>query len=132
MEPPLSDFERLLRNSAPQPRADFVRDLEHSLVRSVRPRSKPSRWGWWQLRSRRIVAAGCMAGAVAAALLVLSIAGVRPFGTSGTSSAQADRQCFTVEQRVRARHPQFRIDAQGRPHVSYRVETVLRPVIRCR
>jgi hypothetical protein len=131
MEPPLSDFERLLRNSPPPPREEFVRDLERSLVRSVQPRQK----SWsdrWQLRSRRILTAGAFAGAIAAALLVLAIAGVRPFGTSGTSSAQADRQCSTVEQLVRVRRPILRVDAQGHPHVSYRFVTVWQPVIRCR
>jgi hypothetical protein len=132
MDPQLSDYERLLRNSAPQPRAEFVRELEHSLVRSVQPRRRPIRWGWRQLSARRLVAAGCLAGAVAAALLVLSIAGVQPFGTSGTSPAQADRKCVTVEQRVRVRQPYFRVDAQGQPQLSYRVETLLRPAIRCR
>jgi hypothetical protein len=132
MDPQLSDYERLLRNSAPRPRAEFVRDLEQSLVRSVQPRRRPIRWGWRQFRARRLVAAGCMAGAVAAALLVLSIAGVQPFGTSGTSPAQADRKCVTVEQRVRVRRPHFRVEADGEPQLTYRVETVLQPAIRCR
>jgi hypothetical protein len=132
MEPPLSDYERLLRSSAPRPRADFVRELEQSLVRSLEPRPRATRWGSWQLRSRRLVAAGCLASAVAAVLLVLSIAGVQPFGTSGTSPAQADRKCVTVERLVRVRRPHFRVDEQGRPQVSYRVETVLQPTIRCR
>lgn len=130
MEPPLSDFERLLRSSAPRPRAEFVRDLEHSLVESVQPRTR-SRPGWWRLPSRRILTAGAFAGAMASLLLVLAIAGVRPFGTSGTSPAQAERKCTTVEKRVRERRAVLQVDAQGRPHVTYRVETVPQPVIRC-
>jgi hypothetical protein len=130
MKPPPSDFERLLRNSPPRPRPEFVRDLERSLLRSVEPRRRTS---WWdRLRSRRILAAGSLAGAVAAALLVLAIAGVRPFGTSGTSPAQAERTCSTVEQLTRVRRPLLRVDAQGRPRLTYRVEWVLQPVIRCR
>jgi hypothetical protein len=131
MESPLSDFERLPRNSPPRPRAEFTRDLERSLVRSVQPRRK-SRSGWWQLRSRRILTAGSLAGAIATMLLVLAVAGVRPFGASGTNSAQADRECSTVERLMQVRRPLFTLDAQGRPHVSYRVESVWQPVIRCR
>jgi hypothetical protein len=130
MEPPLSDIERLLRSSSPQPRAEFVRDLERSLVDSVQPRQR-LRFGWVRLPSRRILTGGAFAGAMATLLLVLAIAGVRPFGTGGTSPAQAERKCSTVETRVRERRAVLRVDAQGRPHVTYRVETVLRPVIRC-
>jgi hypothetical protein len=130
MEPPLSDVERLLRSSSPRPRAEFVRELERSLVDSVQPRRR-SVPAWWRLPSRRILTAGAFAGAMATLLLVLAIAGVRPFGTGGTSPAQAERKCSTVETRVRERRAVLRVDAQGRPHVTYRVETVLRPVIRC-
>jgi hypothetical protein len=133
MEPSPSDLERLLRNSPPQPRAEFVRDLERSLLRSVEPRRRRA---WWSSpsrpRSRRLLAGGSLAGAIAAALVVLAIAGVRPFGTSGTSPAQAERTCSTVEQLTRVRRPLLRVDAQGRPHLTYRVEWVPQPVIRCR
>lgn len=132
MEPSPSDFERLLRSSPPQPRPEFVRDLERSLLRSVEPRRR----SWWsgrsRLGSRRVLGGVSLAGAVAAALLVLAVAGVRPFGTSGTSPAEAERTCSTVEQLTRVRRPLLRVDAQGRPHLTYRVEWVLRPVIRCR
>jgi hypothetical protein len=63
---------------------------------------------------------------------VLAIAGVRPFGAGGTSPAQAERKCTTVETMVRERRASLRVDTQGRPHVTYRVETVPQPVIRCR
>jgi hypothetical protein len=130
MEHPPSDFERLLRNSPPQPRPEFVRDLQRSLLSSVQPRRRTS---WFdRLRTRRIIAAGSLAGAVAAALLVLAVAGVRPFGTDGTSPAQAERTCSTVEELTRMRRPLLRVDAQGRPQLTYRVEWVLQPVIRCR
>jgi hypothetical protein len=130
MEPPLSDIERLLRSSSPQPRAEFVRELERSLVDSVQPRP---RWrpDWWRLPSRRILTGGAFAGAMATLLLVLAIAGVRPFGTSGTNPAQAERKCSTVEKKVRERRAVLRVDAEGRPHLTYRVETVPQPVIRC-
>jgi hypothetical protein len=131
VERPLSDFERLLRSSAPQPRAEFVDDLEQALVRSLQP-SKKWRAGWGRVRSRRLLATGALAGAVTVLLLALAIAGVRPFGASGTSPAQADRECFTVERVVRVKRALLEVDSQGLPHVSYRVESVKQPFIRCR
>jgi hypothetical protein len=131
LEPPLSDFERLLRHSPPKPRAEFVDELERSLVRSVQPQRSP--WASrWRLHPRRLVTAGAFAGAIAAVLVVLAIAGVRPFGTSGTGPAQADRECATVERVVRVRRPILRVDSNGRPQVTYRVESVEQPFIRCR
>lgn len=65
-------------------------------------------------------------------LVVLAIVGVQPFGTSGTSPAEADRDCATVERVVRTRRPMLRVDSQGRPQVTYRVESVKQPFIRCR
>ena len=100
-------------------------------MRSTQPRWQAKR-GWWQRRSPRILTAAGFAGAIAGLLLVLGIAGVRPFGTGGTSPAQADRQCRTVMKFTAVRRPVFTMDAQGRPHLSYRVESVSRPVIRCR
>jgi hypothetical protein len=131
MEPPLSDFERLLRNSRPSPRAEFVRDLERSLVRSVQPRRQAARASWWR-RSPRLIAATGFATAIAALLLVLSIAGVGPFDNGGTTPAQADRQCSTVMKVVPVRRPVLKINEHGAPAVTYRVEMMPRPVIRCR
>jgi hypothetical protein len=131
LEPPLSDFERLLGNSPPRPRAEFVDELERSLVRSLQTPQTP-RASRWRLSPRRLVTAGAFAGAIAVVLLVLAIAGVRPFGTSGSSPAQADRECVTVDRLVRVRRPMLRVDSQGRPQVTYRVESVKQPFIRCR
>jgi hypothetical protein len=131
VEPPLSDFERLLRSSAPQPRAEFVDELERSLVRSLQP-SEPARTSWGRVRSGRLRAAGALAGAMAVLVLALAIAGVRPFGTGGTSSAQADRECVTVERVVPVKRAMLEVDSEGRPHVTYRVDSVKRPFIRCR
>jgi hypothetical protein len=131
LEPPLSDFERLLRSSSPKPRAEFVDELERSLVRSVAPQ-RTSRASRWRLHRPRLVTAGAFAGAIAVVFVLLAIAGVRPFGTSGTGPAQADRECATVERVVRIRRPILRVDSEGRPQVTYRVESVKQPFIRCR
>jgi hypothetical protein len=131
LEPPPSDFERLLRSSPPKPRAEFVDELERSLVRSLEPQQTP-RASRWRLHRPRLVTAGAFAGAMAVVFVVLAIVGVRPFGTSGTSPAQADRDCATVERVVRIRRPILRVDSQGRPQVTYRVESVKQPFIRCR
>jgi hypothetical protein len=132
LEPPLSDFERLLRSSPPKPRAEFVDELERSLVRSLEPQRTSSRASRWRLHRPRLVTAGAFAGAIAVLFVVLAIAGVRPFGTSGTGPAQADRECATVERVVRVRRPLLRVDSEGRPQVTYRVESVKQPFIRCR
>jgi hypothetical protein len=130
LEPPLSDFERLLRSSPPKPRAEFVDELERSLARSLEPR-QTRRGSRWRLHPR-LVTAGAFAGAIAVVFVVLAIAGVRPFGTGGTGPAQADRECVTVERVVRIRRPLLRVDSEGRPQVTYRVESVKQPFIRCR
>lgn len=131
LERPLSHFERLLRSSPPKPRAEFVDELERSLVRSLEPKPT-SRASRWRVHRPRLVTAGAFAGAIAVVFVVLAIVGVGPFGTSATSPAQADRHCATVERAVRVRRPILRVDAQGQPQVTYRVESVKQPFIHCR
>jgi hypothetical protein len=69
---------------------------------------------------------------IATLMLVLSIAGLRPLGTNGTSGAQADRRCSVVEVRTLVRRPTLVTDADGRLRISSWTEWVLQPRIRCR
>ena len=72
------------------------------------------------------------AGALAAALLVLSIAGVRPLGTGGTTGAEADQRCATVTEWVVRREPTVTVTESGRLHLVNRRRIVPEQRLRCR
>jgi hypothetical protein len=74
MEPTWEELEALLRSSRPLPRAEFVRDLEESLVRSLE--SPPPRRP--RLHAGRLFAFMSAGAAVAAIILELGIAFALP------------------------------------------------------
>ena len=79
-----------------------------------------------------VVAGWGLATALAVVTLALSITGVLPF-TSGSSPAQADRNCKVSLVERSVRKPYFvRGGRNGAVQVRYRVETVPRLVRRCR
>jgi hypothetical protein len=131
VDPILSDLEDLLRRSRPRPHPEFVRELEDSLMRSVRgepcrqPRVRP-------LRLPRLRLAVGSAAALASLLLLLSIAGLHPFGMGGTQGADADRKCVTVNDWVVVRKPILVFGPHGPVTVRYRTEWATQPRIRCR
>jgi hypothetical protein len=132
VEPTLADLERLLSRSQAEPRPAFLCELEASLLRSLDEETRrPARTLRNGRRSRLLVGLA-FAVTIATLMLVLSIAGLRPLGTSGTSGAQADRRCTVVEVRTLVRRPTLVIDANGGLRISERTVRVLQPRIRCR
>jgi hypothetical protein len=120
------DLERLLRVGRPAPRPEFVHELERDLI--------PRRAGSDRVRVRaRVALAGVgFAVALAAMVVVLGAAGLLPIHLGGGSHAQAERDCRTVMVERRERVPSFVRDANGDFVVRYDIQTVSRPVRRCR
>lgn len=117
------DLERLLRLARPAPREEFVRELARSLPRQRTERDR---------RQLRVLAVGWgLASALAVVALALSVTGLLPL-TSGSSPAQAGRNCKTMIVERSARKPYFVRGRNGTIHVRYRVEIVPRFVKRCR
>jgi hypothetical protein len=131
VDPIPSDLEDLLRRSRPRPDPEFIRELEDSLMRSVRrePRGQ-SRVRPLRLQRLRL-AVGSAAG-LASLLLLLSIAGLHPLGMGGTQGADADRKCVTVSEWVLVRKPILVFGTHGPVTVVYRTEWATQPRIRCR
>jgi hypothetical protein len=77
--------EQLLRASRPEPDAGFVRSLESRLFEPPEPSP----------RRRPLLAGAALAGGLACAVLVLSLAGVGPLGGSD-HPAQAGSDCKFV------------------------------------
>jgi hypothetical protein len=126
MDPSLSDFEELLRRSRPQPRADFVRELEQDLLRSVQPRARRS-----LPRLPRLLPLAAFAAAIAAFVIVLNVAGVLPLG-GPTPGAKAGRKCVTVTEWRVKQVPEYRALPGGGQE--FRLVRQRKPVsiIRCR
>ena len=124
----LRDLERLLRDARPEPRPEFVRQCRAALFperpRVVRPLARP--------RLRFLLGAGGLAASVAALLLVLSIAGLLPFGLRGDERVNADADCTTVVKVYRERRPVLAIDERGNFVVRHELQLVRKPVKRCR
>ena len=131
MGPPLSDMEQLLRRARPEPSLAFTHDLEASLVDSLSARRRPS-WRRGPRRAQRLVVAVGGVAAFAAAMLVLSIAGVRPLGTGGTTGAEAGAGASASrEWRVR-REPIVTVTADGELRLGGRPRLVPEQHLRCR
>jgi hypothetical protein len=130
MDPSLPDLERLLSQSRPQPRADFVADLEDSLLKSVRPRRLPHLRLAAPRLPRLLAVAG--AGALALVLLALALGDGLPHSLGGSSNATAQRQCTTVKETRLERRPALVVGAHNRLTYTYHTELVRQPVIRCR
>jgi hypothetical protein len=124
-------MEQLLRRARPEPSLAFAQDLEASLVESSSAPRRPS-WRPGPRRTQRLVVAVGGVGAFAAAMLVLSIAGVRPLGTGGTSGAEAGSRCVSgTEWRVR-REPVVTVTADGELRLGGRPRLVPQQHLRCR
>jgi hypothetical protein len=131
MEPSSGDAEELLRRSRPRPRPEFVRELEASLLRSVEPRrARASLWPSW-FAPRRLVAVSGVGAALAAILVVLSIAGALPLTVGGADDAAADRNCVTVTRWKLERRPIMKVGPDQKMHVTSDTRLVPRRVVRC-
>jgi hypothetical protein len=117
------DLERLLKRARPAPREEFVRELQRSLPRQRTERDRH--------HLRVLVAGWGLASALAVVALVLSVTGLLPL-TSGSSPAQADRNCTTMIVERSVRKPYFVRRREGEIQVRYRLEMEPRLVRRCR
>jgi hypothetical protein len=111
----------LLRELRPEPQAEFVRDLESSLVARSRGRER-----------FRVVAAGTALGASLVALtMVLGVLGLLPWSLGGSGRGEAKQECRTEVVVRHERRPVLVVDAKGNFRTVYRVTKVPRPVKRC-
>jgi hypothetical protein len=131
MERTTEDTEDLLRRSCPRPRAEFVRELEAALLRSVEPRAAPMRRWPSPGHRRRLVTASGFGAALAALLVALSIAGALPLSVGGADDAAADRDCVTTTRWTLDRQAVLRVGRDHKMHLSYRTALVPRRVVRC-
>lgn len=122
MEPTRDRMESLLHELRPQPRAEFVRELEGSLL----PRSHRRQ------RFQVLVAAGALCASLAVLTLVLSVAGLLPWHVGSSRDVEAGSRCKTVTVVTHERRPILVTDADGKIRTETRVVTVHTPVKRCR
>ena len=122
MKPDL--VETLLRNGRPEARPEFRDDLERRLFGRQAPGRRP-----WAL-PRPALAATAAAGALAAAVLGLSLAGTGPLAGS-EPGPEATGNCRTVTVTKRERVPYVARSAGGEPRIAYRYEPRRRQVKRC-
>jgi hypothetical protein len=114
-----TEMEDLLRSATPEPRDEFVLDLERRLLRP------PER--------RRAVAGGAALGILLALVVVaLGVAGTLPLRLGGDRPATATDSCTTVMVERTERSPEFVVGRDGELRLRYRQEVVRRPVTRCR
>jgi ferric-dicitrate binding protein FerR (iron transport regulator) len=121
MDRGLDRTEDLLRDLRPEPRADFVRELEASLM------SQSSR----RRRFGTLLAAGALSASLAALTLILSVAGLMPWGLGQSSRVEAGGECKTVTVVRHERRPVLVVDADGKITTDQRVVAVRKPVKRC-
>jgi hypothetical protein len=117
------DMERLLRSARPAPPPDFVRELEARLPRPAPVRAR---------RPRALLAATGLAGALAAATLLVGVTTGLPVGSHEQTPAQAQGGCRTVVVERMQRQATFRTGRDGRLHVHYHSVPVAQRVTRCR
>jgi hypothetical protein len=128
---PTEDAEDLLRRSRPQPRPEFVAELEEVLLRSVEPRRTRARRFPAIFVSRRLVAASGFGAALAALLVTLNVAGALPLNAGGADDAAADRNCTTTTRWTLERRAVLKVGRDDKMHVTYRSTLVPRRVVRC-
>jgi hypothetical protein len=122
MGPGTDPAERLLRDLRPEPRADFVRALETSLL----------------ARSRRqarflVVAAGSgLCASFTGLTLLLGVLGILPLGIGASDQSKAGSRCTTVVEIRHERRPVLVVDSDGQIRTEDRVTAVPHPVKRCR
>lgn len=115
------EMENLLRSAKPEPRDEFVLDLERRLLRPPE-------------RRRSVALAGGTALGMVLALLVLALglAGALPLGLGAERDATATYDCRAVMVERTERLPKFVVGRDGELRVRYRQEVVRRPMMRCR
>jgi hypothetical protein len=114
------EMEDLLRSAKPEPRDQFVLDLERRLLRKR------------ERRGSVVLAGGAALGMVLALLVVaLGVAGTLPLGFGGDRPATATDNCRTVMVERTKRLPEFVVGRDGELRLRYRQEVVRRPMTRC-
>jgi hypothetical protein len=122
MGPGTEPAERLLRELRPEPRADFVRALETSLLARSRRRAR-----------FLVVAAGSgLCASFAALTLLLGVLGILPLGIGASDQSEAGSRCTTVVEVRHERRPVLVVDSDGQIRTEERVIAVRHPVKRCR
>jgi hypothetical protein len=114
--------QRLLLELRPDPRADFVRDLETSLLAHSRR----------QTRFLVVAAGSGLCASFAALTLLLGVLGVLPFRIGASDRSQADSRCTTVVEVRHERRPVLVVQSDGQIRTEERVTAVRQPVKRCR
>ena len=114
--------ERFLRDLRPEPRPDFVRELEASLLSRSRGRE----------RFRVLVAGSGICASLAALTLLLGIFGLLPWGVGESRRSEADNGCKTVIRVHKERRPVIVVTDDGRLRTEQRLTDVRTPVKRCR
>ena len=122
MDPGLDRVANLLRELRREPPAEFVRELEASLLSRSKRRE----------RLRLLVAAGALCAWLTALTLALSVAGVLPWHLGESDSVKAGSGCKTVTVVRHERRPILVVGADGKIRTEQRVVAVHRPVKRCR
>ena len=121
MDKSLARTEELLRDARSEPRAEFVRELEASLMSRSRR----------QRRFGTLVAAGALSTSLAALTLVLSITGLLPWGVGQSRNVEAGSGCKTVVVVRHEHRPILVVGADGKIRTEQRVVAVKKPVKRC-
>ena len=117
-------MELLLRESRPEARPGFERELERRLF------DAPARGRRRRLAPRPVLVGAAAAAALAAAVLGLSLADAGPLGGSD-AGVEADSNCRIVTVTERERVP-YVVESEGRPpRIDFRTETRSRQVKRC-
>jgi hypothetical protein len=111
------EFESFLRDRRPEPRREFVDELEQRLVAAPRRRRGPLLF--------------TVASATAILIVVLGVAGALPLGLGSDEHVRATNGCVTVMVERTVRRPVFMVDRAGELRVTYRTEHVRRPERRC-
>ena len=122
MDPALERTENLIRELGREPRAQFVRELEASLVSR---RSRRRRFGV-------LAAAGALCASLAALTLMLSVSGLLPWHLGQSRSVKAGSGCKTVTVVRHERRPILVVGADGKITTEKRLVAVNKPVRRCR
>jgi hypothetical protein len=114
-------MEDLLRSAKPEPRDEFVLNLERRLLTPPEPR-----------RSVALAGAAAFSVVLAVLVVVLGVAGTLPLGLGGDRNATATDDCRVVVVDGTKRLPGFVVGRGGELRLIYRQEVVRRPMMRCR
>jgi hypothetical protein len=122
MTPGRDPAERLLRDLRPEPRPDFVRELEASLLARSRGRE----------RLRVLIAGSGICASLAALTILLGVFGLLPWGVGESRRSEADNGCRTVVKVHEERRPVLVVGDDGELRTEQRLTVVRTPVKRCR